>query len=422
MIGLKADEGGASFWVGILNILRLRKHSTKSKSNLLQYFTKMEGIDIFFLEAEQGDFLNQRIIEGNAVAIATDFRGQIFGKLPLILAQLLKEKEGDQEASDEIDILCQSTQYVCRYVKLNAMLQNPWSLPISAVTNSSVLITEAGLINLLNKDKVSKATGKVVSHGSGKNPASGESWLDSSSQAMVQPQGSFWKLIFGNKLGGNCSIIIIYSDILGRFKCSHIGEYMENQSKPTPKETKEFRYVLGTSIVTNGFSVSCLVRDLKTLKPKATLDSTLSLIDQAKALRRRKRPTSDCLPDDWKSKVKKIIGIDFGETYSGGFCLKNMESYSKDENGSLAYDAKGWIHNLVIKTKALTEPTRRYQKWLESAKKSIPKEGAFLDETIFEKEMQMGKGADESYLEYTDRWKLLYKELSSFYNSKMVNQ
>ena len=57
MIGLKADEGGASFWVGILNILRLRKHSTKSKSNLLQYFTKMEGIDIFFLEAEQGDFL-----------------------------------------------------------------------------------------------------------------------------------------------------------------------------------------------------------------------------------------------------------------------------------------------------------------------------------------------------------------------------
>jgi hypothetical protein len=75
------------------------------------------------------------------------------------------------------------------------------------------------------------------------------------------------------------------------------------------------------------------------MKPKATPETDLSLLDQAKAFTRRKKLDSDTLPDYWKSKVKKIIGIDFCETFSGGFCMKNVESYSKDaNNGSLVMD------------------------------------------------------------------------------------
>ena len=96
--------------------------------------------------------------------------------------------------------------------------------------------------------------------------------------------------------------------------------------------------MLRTTIVTNGFSIGCLVTDTKTLKPKAASPTQLSLIDQAKAFTRRKRPQSDILPQDWKLKVKKIIGVDFGETFSGGFSMKNVADYSVDSKGELSYD------------------------------------------------------------------------------------
>jgi hypothetical protein len=159
MIGLKADEGGFSFWTGLLNSLRLRKDVTKSNSKLLKFAVKLEGFDLFFLDPELGFFLNQRIIEGNAVELATAFRGTIFGKLPLIIAKLLIEYE-DIENNNKIALLCKSTEFVSRFVNLNNMLQKPFSLPLSSVTDSSVHITEAGLINLLTKRCCSKPRAK----------------------------------------------------------------------------------------------------------------------------------------------------------------------------------------------------------------------------------------------------------------------
>ena len=178
--------------------------------------------------------------------------------------------------------------------------------------------------------------------------------------------------------------------------------------------------MLRTTIVTNGFSIGCLVTDTKTLKPKAASPTQLSLIDQAKAFTRRKRPQSDILPQDWKLKVKKIIGVDFGETFSGGFSMKNVADYSVDSKGELSYDSKAFIHNLAIKSTALNEPTRSFQNWLEHGKK-LENSGVFETETIFEKELQLEKKSEESYLDYVKRWKVLYSELSQFYNSKKAS-
>lgn len=119
MIGLKADEGGVSFWTGLLNCLRSGKTTTKSNSELLKFAVKVEELSIFFLDPELRAFLNTRIIEGNAVELATAFRGTIFGKLPLIVALLLKEKEGEQEDLKNVTILCDTTQFVSRFVLLN---------------------------------------------------------------------------------------------------------------------------------------------------------------------------------------------------------------------------------------------------------------------------------------------------------------
>ena len=208
LVGLTENEGGISFWNGLMNALRLRKRKSKSKCALIQYFLNLKDengafvVDEFFLDNDLGRFLNHRIIEANAGELASSFRGQVIGKLPLILSKLLDEYYDDAVKLHEIEIISQSTQYVMKYLQLNIMLQSPWSLPMSTISDSFVSFTEAGLINLLDDDILEKETGLIISKGSGKNPVDKPSWLDDKAQSMIEPQGSFWKFLFGPKLGG----------------------------------------------------------------------------------------------------------------------------------------------------------------------------------------------------------------------------
>jgi hypothetical protein len=79
---------------------------------------------------------------------------------------------------------------------------------------------------------------------------------------------------------------------------------------------------------------------------------------QANQVTRRKKPNSDPIPDEVRGKVEKIIGVDFGETISGGFCCKDLNKYSQTADDGLKYD--GELVNLTIKTSALNDPTHKY--------------------------------------------------------------
>ena len=82
--------------------------------------------------------------------------------------------------------------------------------------------------------------------------------------------------------------------------------------------------------------------------------------------------------------IKRVIGIDTGEKYAVGCCMKLVNGYQKVDN-KLAYN--GDISNLVIKSKALSEPTIKYSKWLQSKKTA----------EIFELERSLEKRTAENW-------------------------
>ena len=109
------------------------------------------------------------------------------------------------------------------------------------------------------------------------------------------------------------------------------------------------------------------------------------------------------------SHIKRVIGIDTGEKYAVGCSMKLVDGYQKVDK-KLAYN--GVISNLVIKSKALSEPTRKYSKWLEGKKTA----------EIFELERSLEKRTAENWSDYTSRWKPVYDALSLFYNSKAMKK
>ncbi len=62
----------------------------------------------------------------------------------------------------------------------------------------------------------------------------------------------------------------------------------------------------------------------------------------------------------------------------------------------------GDISNLVIKSKALSEPTRKYSKWLQGKKTA----------EIFELERSLEKRTTENWSDYTTRCEPVYDSLS----------
>jgi hypothetical protein len=131
-------------------------------------------------------------------------------------------------------------------------------------------------------------------------------------------------------------------------------------------------------------------------------------MDQSKVFTRRKYPVSDEILH--KSKVKKIVGVDFGETFAGGFVCKDISRYQVDEDKkSLNYKDARRVVNLKIKTSALNEPTRRFQNWLnnEEANMSVMNNGESLN--IYDLELELQKSVNETPLDHWKRWKELYR-------------
>ena len=109
---------------------------------------------------------------------------------------------------------------------------------------------------------------------------------------------------------------------------------------------------------TNGLEIKCLVNDRLEQKPKV-LEPGGSLTDLAKKVKKKSKllPLNE-LPIN-VAHIKRVIGIDTGEKYAVGCCMKLVNGYQKVDN-KLAYT--------LIKSKALSEPTRKYSKWLQSKK------------------------------------------------------
>jgi hypothetical protein len=108
-------------------------------------------------------------------------------------------------------------------------------------------------------------------------------------------------------------------------------EKIQCRAEPVPRKK---RFVLRTAFLCDGYSDKCLVTDTtKSVAPAAKVSSE-SFLAQAKTPTWRKRPASDILPENWKSKVTHVIGVDCGETYSGGFCCKQITQSSDSLSAS----------------------------------------------------------------------------------------
>jgi hypothetical protein len=441
----KADDGGQQFWTALMQLLY--SGESMSPNVLIRYFKALPEFKRFLVPAKEKIDLNgsyYNLIQNNAKTLAASFRGQIIGKLPLLIAQILEETdhkdlpetrasiesiltyscskmdkdslekymqdqgnqietgddanefEGD-EANEFVKMGDEANEFVdavYKFVRINQMLSNPWKVvPQSSVTDCSILITEASLLPLLDPVLLQSKTSIRKSH------STLPSWLKSGK--LNQPQGHFWRVLFGPTLGG-------------KFKYCTVDEHL----KPSADEAglRKFQYVLSTTIRTNGLDLDCLVYNLNRPAKRPAQASQKTIMEQAASLRRRKRVKGSEIPDlnPDQSKNLKIIGIDFGEVNAAGVVCKDMDSYFQDEVEStdqvddefestdqvddevesadqvdddpdetkdemegndgtdikennqkkLNYKEKGNIVNLKIKTSALSEPTRLYRNWL----------------------------------------------------------
>ena len=132
--------------------------------------------------------------------------------------------------------------------------------------------------------------------------------------------------------------------------------------------------------MSNGFELRCTVTDTKRMKFAERPPTTVDWMAEAAANTRRKRPKSDVFDtEEEKSQISTVIGGDFGERYSGGFCAKSISGYQQSEN-SLRYC--GGIVNLKIQNSAMNEPTRLFGNWQKVAKKRYGREHAENEDVI----------------------------------------
>ena len=278
------------------------------------------------------------------------------------------------------------------------MLEKPWILvPKSPIVHSFVPMSEFAFLMVMNKETV-KA---LVLSGFGAvdsldGPMDYRALLHDNAKIHF-PRGSLWKFLFGDDLGS-------------RFHCSLISEIDFDQVPSTggSRKDQKSRFVLRTMMYTNGLEIKCLVNDRLEQKPRV-LEPGGSLTDLAKTVKKKSKllPFNE-LPID-VAHIKRVIGIDTGEKYAVGCSMKLVDGYQKVDN-KLAYN--GDISNLVIKSKALSEPTRKYSKWLQGKKTA----------EIFELERSLEKRTAENWSDYTSRWKPVYDALSLFYNSKAMKK
>jgi hypothetical protein len=259
------------------------------------------------------------------------------------------------------------------------MLQTHWkTMPSSSLSHGFINVTENALLSILDEELVMEYTEKplydvvVVERIDSKKIKTviEDGWIQCKGGRLNTNvvQGSLWRFLFGETLGG-------------KFKHSTITEHLNSNGKV---ESKKDRHILTTTIQTNGFSVNCLVIDTETLKKRGLKDSDKSLLDSAKDTTKRKKFKSDVLDVDEKDRIKSVVGMDFGQVCAIAACKKDLDSYEvKDRILKVKFDGKennvplgkfltmkekSEVVNLAITTKALGEPTKLYLRWLAHQK------------------------------------------------------
>ena len=211
------------------------------------------------------------------------------------------------------------------------MLEKPWILvPKSSIVHSFIPMTEFSFLMVMSRETIKALVlsgfGAV---GSLDGPIDYRSLLHDNAKIHF-PRGSLWKFLFGDDLGN-------------RYHCSLISEIDFDQVPSTggSRKDQKSRFVLRTMMYTNGLEIKCLVNDRLEQKPKV-LEPGGSLTDLAKKVQKKSKllPLNE-LPVD-AAHIKRVIGIDTGEKYSVGCCMKLVNGYQKVDN-KLAYNGDKYI-------------------------------------------------------------------------------
>ena len=211
------------------------------------------------------------------------------------------------------------------------MLEKPWILvPKSSIVHSFIPMTEFSFLMVMSRETIKALVlsgfGAV---GSLDGPMDYRSLLHDNAKIHF-PRGSLWKFLFGDDLGN-------------RSHCSLISEIDFDQVPSTggSRKDQKSRFVLRTMMYTNGLEIKCLVNDRLEQKPKV-LEPGGSLTDLAKKVQKKSKllPLNE-LPVD-AAHIKRVIGIDNGEKYAVGCCMKLVNGYQKVDN-KLAYNGDKYI-------------------------------------------------------------------------------
>lgn len=182
------------------------------------------------------------------------------------------------------------------------------------------------------------------------------------------------------------------------------GENFGGRAYSTVQNPTNGRFILGKSITTNGFDISVLVIDKKTKKRPPMKGSSESYLCQARIYEKRKRLKSDPIPDSmYQNPFKvRVVGVDFGQTYAVGIC------------SNVGNPVKGLVSKryLTIKTKALSQPSINFRRYMEKKK----------TKEIFELERQLEKRSGETLAQYQLRRNCIVPHLSRFYNSNGIKK
>ena len=297
-----------------------------------------------------------------ALEMDNSFSGLVMGRLPAIIAKCLNLGILSEEEVEEIE-----NDYFNQYDKVgavslfhyfNSLLPPNEQLKFtcsSPIVDSFVLFTEEALSNMFPY-----INGLI-------------------SKNMLEKKGSLIVKMFGKPKGQKNLCLL--------------SEFEENQFSTR---------ILKGSIRTDGYELQYLAIDLNSTKKRQKSLTTSNLVGQAKQSQKSKSYEQSELPPDLVKNISNytLCGIDCGKINA----LMSTIYPAESEKEKYLYG---------FKSKALSEPTRRFNYWMKNQKTKISdKDGV----DVYALERDLERRENEPMNAYVARWKELYLALSLFYN------
>jgi hypothetical protein len=294
----------------------------------------------------------------------TAFANQVVGKLELLLATILDFDEGLKPSIRSI--LNGSKSRIETFFNLNQLLpkEKQWEIcPLSDITDKFILFTENALVDLLKKNE-------SISDDMASN------WTDDA----ANNKDRIIEELFGGSFGRKYSLL-------------------------TDEDAADAsNVILSNTFRTNGQDISVLAIIKAKTKPRSkTSSSTTSALANAEASRRKSNSKNSyleasqffksmCTRDVNAMDSAKIVGIDLGVRYVVGACAKDGTA----------------VRNLAVKSKALSEPSRRLEEWVRKQK----------TDALYSLERSLERADDDTESTFAKRWYSTYCELAPVYNSR----